>query len=181
MSNASSLAPFPNVLRRCPVDPTIFPPLRPDYRQPGALFANFKAFRFPSSGLVNFEVQIRFCQDRCDPVRCQGGGESFGRRRRDVSFPPLARYAFGNRTRPIFLKAHKPTIVIRPYAVRTTTSPTTTSTNEPPAMTTATQAPETTTTTEPATTTTTFTEGHVNDPNREPCGDHHREPRVHNR
>ncbi|KAL1469347.1 hypothetical protein MTO96_005044 [Rhipicephalus appendiculatus] len=31
----------------CPVDPSIFPPLRPDYRQPGALFANFKAFRFP--------------------------------------------------------------------------------------------------------------------------------------
>ncbi|KAH8035802.1 hypothetical protein HPB51_008629 [Rhipicephalus microplus] len=141
----------------CPVDPTIFPPLRPDYRQPGALFANFKAFRFPSSGLVNFEVQIRFCQDRCDPVHCQGGGESFGRRRRDVSFPPLARYAFGNRTRPIFLKAHKPTIVIRPYAVRTTASPATTSTNEPPVTTTATQAPETTTV-EPATTTTTFTE-----------------------
>ncbi|XP_065287791.1 uncharacterized protein [Dermacentor albipictus] len=136
----------------CPVDPSIFPPLRPDYRQPGALFANFKAFRFPSSGLVNFEVQIRFCQERCDPVRCQGGGESFGRRRRDVSFPPIARFALRNRTRPIFLTAHKPTIVIRPYSVRTTT---TTTTDEPPTTTTS-DAPATTV--EPATTTTASTE-----------------------
>ncbi|KAH9366370.1 hypothetical protein HPB48_018131 [Haemaphysalis longicornis] len=121
----------------CPVDPSIFPPLRTDYRQPGALFATFKAFRFPSSGMVNFEVQIRFCQERCDPVRCQGGTESFGRRRRDLSLLQ-PRFAFrSNRSRPLFLTAHKPTIVIRPYIVRTTT------TAEPP--TTATEPPTTVT------------------------------------
>ncbi|KAK8781129.1 hypothetical protein V5799_017528 [Amblyomma americanum] len=131
----------------CPVDPSIFPALRPDYRLPGALFANFKAFRFPSSGMVNFEVQIRFCQDRCDPVHCQSGMESFGRRRRDVS-RPRARFAFRNRTRPIFLTAHRPTIVIRPYSVRTT-----------PSTTTTTEEPTTTTTEPPGTTTTVSTEG----------------------
>ncbi|GFR22541.1 uncharacterized protein TNCT_406951, partial [Trichonephila clavata] len=50
-----------------PYGPSIFPGLNLDARDRKSLFANFKAFRFPSTGLVNFEVQIRFCQDQCKP------------------------------------------------------------------------------------------------------------------
>ncbi|XP_042145108.1 uncharacterized protein LOC8043364 [Ixodes scapularis] len=115
----------------CPVDSSIFPPLRPDYRNPGALVANFKAFRFPSSGMVNFEVQIRFCQDRCDPVRCQSGGDSFGRRRRDVSWT-LPRSLSPNQTSPLYVTAHRPTIVIRPYPLPSSTPELSQTTTEPP-------------------------------------------------
>ncbi|XP_064477576.1 uncharacterized protein LOC135391294 [Ornithodoros turicata] len=104
----------------CPIDPSIFPALRPDFRQPGSLFANFKAFRFPSSGMVNFEVQIRFCQDRCDPARCPAGGESFGRKRRQIyDDPEGATFAHGahfNETRsPLHVTAHRPTVIIKQY------------------------------------------------------------------
>ncbi|XP_071035192.1 uncharacterized protein [Parasteatoda tepidariorum] len=68
----------------CPTDPSIFPGLNLDARDRKTLFANFKAFRFPSTGLVNFEVQIRFCQDQCKPVRCANNMESFGRKKREV-------------------------------------------------------------------------------------------------
>ncbi|GFU29830.1 uncharacterized protein NPIL_395251 [Nephila pilipes] len=68
----------------CPTDPSIFPGLNLDARDRKSLFANFKAFRFPSTGLVNFEVQIRFCQDQCKPVRCSNNMESFGRKKRDI-------------------------------------------------------------------------------------------------
>ncbi|GFU94320.1 uncharacterized protein TNCV_162501 [Trichonephila clavipes] len=69
---------------RCPTDPSIFPGLNLDARDRKSLFANFKAFRFPSTGLVNFEVQIRFCQDQCKPMRCSNNMESFGRKKRDI-------------------------------------------------------------------------------------------------
>lgn len=66
----------------CPTDAIIFPALKPDARGSKALSSTFKAFRFPSTGIVNFEVQVRFCQDKCEPVKCASGHESFGRRRR---------------------------------------------------------------------------------------------------
>ena len=74
----------------CPVDHQVFPALEVDPKDGRSLFANFKAFRFPSSGLVNFEVQIRFCPERCQPVECgstasghsQPRLRSYGRRKR---------------------------------------------------------------------------------------------------
>ncbi|XP_022252165.1 uncharacterized protein LOC106468151 [Limulus polyphemus] len=68
----------------CPTDPTIFPALQLNLRDQKSLIGKFKAFRFPSTGRVNFEVQIRFCQDRCDPVRCANNVQSYGRRKRDT-------------------------------------------------------------------------------------------------
>ncbi|XP_076355850.1 uncharacterized protein LOC143249601 isoform X2 [Tachypleus tridentatus] len=73
----------------CPTDPTIFPALQLNMRDQKSLIGNFKAFRFPSTGRVNFEVQIRFCQDRCDPVRCANNVQSYGRRKRDAMDPML--------------------------------------------------------------------------------------------
>ncbi|CAN8028276.1 unnamed protein product, partial [Ixodes persulcatus] len=109
----------------CPVDSSIFPPLRPDYRNPGALVANFKAFRFPSSGMVNFEVQIRFCQDRCDPVRCQSGGDSFGRRRRDVSWTS-PRSLSPNQTSPLYSSDLENTTSLGEEQTHSSSMPTTT-------------------------------------------------------
>lgn len=70
----------------CPVDPQVFPALEIDPKDGKSLFSTFKAFRFPSSGLVNFEVQIRFCPERCQPVECHRGlkSRSYGRKKRDL-------------------------------------------------------------------------------------------------
>ncbi|XP_022243343.1 uncharacterized protein LOC106460834 [Limulus polyphemus] len=68
----------------CPTDSSIFPALQLNTRNRKSLFGNFKAFRFPSTGRVNFEVQIRFCQEQCEPVRCANNVQSYGRRKRDT-------------------------------------------------------------------------------------------------
>ncbi|XP_022709763.1 uncharacterized protein LOC111272502 [Varroa jacobsoni] len=68
--------------RGCPVDAAVFPSLEPEFNNNKVLKSTFKAFRFPASGVVNFEVQIRFCQERCEPVRCHNSKESYGRRRK---------------------------------------------------------------------------------------------------
>lgn len=96
-SNGESLFLLDNT--GCPTDSLIFPSLKLDPKGSKALSSTFKAFRFPSSGIVNFEVQVRFCQDKCDPVKCTSSSsglntinfgqtsenESFGRRRRSVT------------------------------------------------------------------------------------------------
>ena len=51
------------------------------------LQANFDAFKFPSSPLVQFRALVTPCMPRCDPVRCKDRGtffSSFGRRKREV-------------------------------------------------------------------------------------------------
>ena len=51
------------------------------------LQANFDAFKFPSSPLVQFRALVTPCMPRCDPVRCEDRGKffsSFGRRKRDI-------------------------------------------------------------------------------------------------
>ncbi|XP_068082053.1 uncharacterized protein [Anabrus simplex] len=68
----------------CPRDPNIFPPLQLE-RGTRDLFADFKAFRFPSTATVNFVATVQFCQDICDPIRCSNGVPSFGRKRRAVN------------------------------------------------------------------------------------------------
>ncbi|KAF8773607.1 hypothetical protein HNY73_016253 [Argiope bruennichi] len=77
----------------CPTDATIFPALQLDPTDHKSLISTFKAFRFPSSGMVNFEVQIRFCQEKCEQVRCGSKGHSYGRKKRDLKNIP-----FDNRT-----------------------------------------------------------------------------------
>ncbi|PRD29544.1 UNVERIFIED_CONTAM: hypothetical protein NCL1_29067 [Trichonephila clavipes] len=77
----------------CPTDATIFPALQLDPTDHKSLISTFKAFRFPSSGMVNFEVQIRFCQEKCEQVRCGGKGHSYGRKKRELKNIP-----FNNRT-----------------------------------------------------------------------------------
>eukprot|EP00095_Tigriopus_kingsejongensis_P000115 maker-scaffold983_size73474-snap-gene-0.8 protein:Tk00115 transcript:maker-scaffold983_size73474-snap-gene-0.8-mRNA-1 annotation:"PREDICTED: uncharacterized protein LOC100909276" len=65
----------------CPVNELIFPSLQlePSTR---ALFTDFKAFRFPSTPIVNFVATVQFCQEVCEPMECPGNLNSYGRRRR---------------------------------------------------------------------------------------------------
>ena len=35
-----------------------------------------------SATVVNFQVNVQFCQDRCNPVDCGEGVQSYGKRRR---------------------------------------------------------------------------------------------------
>ena len=51
----------------CPVNELIFPALDLE-TETRALYADFKAFRFPSTPIVNFIATVQFCQDLCDPV-----------------------------------------------------------------------------------------------------------------
>ena len=51
------------------------------------LQANFDAFKFPTSQLVQFRALVTPCMPRCDPVKCDDMGtffSSYGRRKRDV-------------------------------------------------------------------------------------------------
>ncbi|GFQ75850.1 uncharacterized protein TNCT_24621 [Trichonephila clavata] len=124
----------------CPTDPSIFPGLNLDARDRKSLFANFKAFRFPSTGLVNFEVQIRFCQDQCKPVRCSNNMESFGRKKRDIDSGTTAHSSSTpssikhyNSTKDTFSTAstqrhahsnsHEPNMKLSPFAPRRFTPP----------------------------------------------------------
>lgn len=66
----------------CPTDPSVFPTLKIDPRDGKSLRATFKAFRFPSAGVVNFEVQIKFCPEKCPPLQCTVDKEPYGRRKR---------------------------------------------------------------------------------------------------
>ena len=52
------------------------------------LQANFDAFKFPSSPLVQFRALVTPCMPRCDPVRCEDivtFFSSFGRRKREIT------------------------------------------------------------------------------------------------
>ncbi len=50
----------------CPSDP-VFPGLEKD-PETGALLGKFEAFKFSDTTVVNFEVNVQFCQDKCNPV-----------------------------------------------------------------------------------------------------------------
>ena len=52
--------------RGCPADP-VFPGLEKD-PETGALLGKFEAFKFSDTTVVNFEVNVQFCQDKCNPV-----------------------------------------------------------------------------------------------------------------
>ena len=60
------------IVFRCPRDPNIFPALQVE-RGARDLFADFKAFRFPSTATVNFVATVQFCQDICEPVSKENG------------------------------------------------------------------------------------------------------------
>lgn len=62
----------------CPIDPTVFPEMKIDPKDKISLYSKFKAFRFPSTGVVNFEVQIKFCPNRCPAVSCNDLGSNLG-------------------------------------------------------------------------------------------------------
>ena len=69
--------------RGCPTDPVIFPGLE---RLAGSqdLQGSFEAFKFSDTSVVKFQVNVAFCVGGCNPVSCQNGIQSYGRRRRDA-------------------------------------------------------------------------------------------------
>ncbi|XP_067618989.1 uncharacterized protein [Eurosta solidaginis] len=57
--------------RGCPIDATVFPALeRFRSSSKNMLRARFHAFKFAGSSLVNFDVKIRFCMQRCPDDNC---------------------------------------------------------------------------------------------------------------
>merc|ERR1712223_677419 len=66
--------------RGCPSDP-VFPGLEKD-SETGALLGKFEAFKFSDTTVVNFEVNVQFCQEKCNPVDCGNGVTSYGKRKK---------------------------------------------------------------------------------------------------
>ncbi len=58
--------------RGCPPDPSTFPALTP--QGSNMLSAVFKAFRFPSSSVLNFSLILTLCNGVCQPVRTTNFG-----------------------------------------------------------------------------------------------------------
>lgn len=81
----------------CPVDPLVFPQMQVDASDHRSLWAPFKAFRFPSTGVVNFEVQIRFCPNRCAPITCDSSTTTSTA----ASFPSQQQIAANRRRRHV--------------------------------------------------------------------------------
>ena len=52
--------------RGCPTDP-VFPGLTKE-NGTGALLGRFEAFKFSDTVVVNFQVNVQFCQGTCNPV-----------------------------------------------------------------------------------------------------------------
>lgn len=67
--------------RGCPTDPIIFPGLEkiPDSQD---LQGSFEAFKFSDTSVVKFQVNVAFCVGGCNPVSCQDGILSYGKRRK---------------------------------------------------------------------------------------------------
>uniref|UniRef100_W8BCC6 Uncharacterized protein n=1 Tax=Ceratitis capitata TaxID=7213 RepID=W8BCC6_CERCA len=61
----------------CPIDVTVFPALeRVRSTTQNKLRARFHAFKFAGSSLVNFDVKIRFCMQRCPEDNCYPHGNT---------------------------------------------------------------------------------------------------------
>ncbi|XP_068081538.1 uncharacterized protein [Anabrus simplex] len=68
--------------RGCPPDEKTFPALRRISPDSKSLVANFRAFKFPRSNVVKFNATVHFCPGSCEPVNCESGLISYGKRRR---------------------------------------------------------------------------------------------------
>ena len=77
----------------CPTEGQIMGPLTKQSGGTKTLIANFDAFKFPTSEVVQFRALVTPCMPRCQPVQCvyqdyYGGDNtriiSYGRRRRDT-------------------------------------------------------------------------------------------------
>nr|CAD7455511.1 unnamed protein product [Timema tahoe] len=68
----------------CPPDPQTFPAFSKASNTSRSLVANFRAFKFPRSSVVRFNVMVQFCPGTCQPVDCGSGVASYGRRKRDT-------------------------------------------------------------------------------------------------
>ena len=77
----------------CPTESAIMGALRKEVDDPKMLLADFDAFKFPTSDVVQFRAHVTPCMPTCEPVDCsvsdyRGGSkvvESYGRRRRSAS------------------------------------------------------------------------------------------------
>ena len=78
--------------------------LRKEVDDPKMLLADFDAFKFPTSDVVQFRAHVTPCMPTCQPVDCsitdyRGGSkvvESFGRKRRSASAAAAADHSFGS-------------------------------------------------------------------------------------
>ena len=83
----------------CPTEGQIMGPLAKQKGNSKSLLANFDAFKFPTSEVVQFRALVTPCMPRCQPVECvyqdfYGGDNtriiSYGRKKRSASSPPSA-------------------------------------------------------------------------------------------
>ena len=66
----------------CPTDASIIKSVSTAQESPKILQANFDAFKFAGSSVVQFRAMVTPCVPRCDPVTCHTGHHNPGRVRR---------------------------------------------------------------------------------------------------
>ena len=69
------------IILGCPTDTTIIQSIVTVRDSPKTLQANFDAFKFAGSSVVQFRAMVTPCVPRCDPIHCSG----HVRRRRSVT------------------------------------------------------------------------------------------------
>ena len=78
----------------CPTEGQIMGPLLKSPESPKVLVANFDAFKFPTSEVVQFRAHVTPCMPTCEPIECvyknyYGGDNtrimSFGRKKRNAA------------------------------------------------------------------------------------------------
>lgn len=73
--------------RGCPTDSAIFPSiLKRRTKTSLILFSRFSVFKFIDSPIINFDITVNFCEQKCPTIICDFENKilSNGRRRRDV-------------------------------------------------------------------------------------------------
>ena len=68
----------------CPTESAIMGALRKEVDDPKMLLADFDAFKFPTSDVVQFRALVTPCIPRCDPVDCRVT-DYYGREREGTS------------------------------------------------------------------------------------------------
>lgn len=106
----------------CPAEGQIMGPLIKDETNPKILIANFDAFKFPTSQVVQFRAHVTPCMPTCEPVECvysdyYGGDNtkvtSYGRKRRSF----LEEYMHTKKKRSISEASGKDLLVTQAFVV----------------------------------------------------------------
>ncbi|XP_071452023.1 uncharacterized protein [Hetaerina americana] len=99
----------------CPTDQFIMGPLRKSAHSPKVLIADFDAFKFPTSEVVQFRALVTPCMPSCEPVRCNrfSDPEAIGHPEDDLRNGPFINSYGKRRRRSVEVKSEKNLLLVQ--------------------------------------------------------------------